>query len=475
MFEDDLHRPRYHFLPEANWLNDPNGLIQWQGRYHLFYQHNPNGPFHGTIHWGHAASVDLVHWQHLPIALAPTPHGSDQDGVWSGCAVTNDGIPTILYTGFRPQVQCLAWSDDDLLTWHKHPAPVLAAPPADLDLVGNHGADWRDPWVWQEADRWYMLLGSGIRDVGGTALLYESQDLLQWTYLHPILIGDQPELGTVWECPNLFPLGDKHVLLISILPEFRHTYYLTGDYRQQRFQPTRRGKIDHGAYFYAAQTMRNDSGRRLMWGWIKEGRDQEAQLAAGWSGMLSLPRVLKLLPDGTVGMTVAPELRALREQHAHLTDLIISSYTTETTPRFQGRCLEISAEFERMDAEKFGFWIYCSPNGDERTLLAYDVASQTLVVDRQSSSLDPAADKTVETAPLPLAASETLQLHIYIDHSVVEIFANERVCLTSRVYPARSNSDGVNLVAFGGRVGLKSLDLWMMRALEFSQWTPTTG
>ena len=97
--DSDRQRPRYHFLPPANWLNDPNGLIQWRGRYHTFYQYNPNGPFHGTIHWGHAISDDSVHWEHLPIALAPTPGGPDADGCWSGCAVDHDGVPTLIYTG----------------------------------------------------------------------------------------------------------------------------------------------------------------------------------------------------------------------------------------------------------------------------------------------------------------------------------------------------------------------------------------
>src|SRR5512143_2626508 len=132
----DRHRPRFHFLPERNWMNDPNGLIQWKGQYHLFYQYNPNGPFHGTIHWGHAVSGDLVHWAHLPVALAPTPDGPDKDGCWSGCAVDNGGVPTLIYTGVHPQTQCLAWSDDDLLTWKKHAGnPVLPAPPPQLALA----------------------------------------------------------------------------------------------------------------------------------------------------------------------------------------------------------------------------------------------------------------------------------------------------------------------------------------------------
>ena len=158
--ESDHQRPRYHFLPPANWLNDPNGLIQWNGHYHMFYQYNPNGPFHGTIHWGHAISDDLVHWEHLPIALAPTPGGPDEDGCWSGCAVDDDGVPTLIYSGpaGRAQRACLATSADGLLTWQKYPGnPIIPAPPPGMHLVG-----FRDHSVWREDDGWYQLIGAGI-------------------------------------------------------------------------------------------------------------------------------------------------------------------------------------------------------------------------------------------------------------------------------------------------------------------------
>jgi beta-fructofuranosidase len=135
-------------------MNDPNGLIQWRGQYHLFFQYNPFAPVWGSIHWGHAASDDLVHWRDLPIALAPTPNSVDGFGVFSGCAFDANGVPTVLYTGVRqpadgPRIElpCVATSTDaDLVTWHKHPAnPVIAAPPHDLDLLG-----FRDHSVWRE-------------------------------------------------------------------------------------------------------------------------------------------------------------------------------------------------------------------------------------------------------------------------------------------------------------------------------------
>src|SRR2546423_3561670 len=160
----DPHRPRYHFLPPANWLNDPNGLIHWKGEYHMFYQYNPNGPFWGTIHWGHAASADLVHWRHLPVALAPTPGSADEHGCFSGCAVDNNGVPTLVYTGVRgeEQLPCIATGSDDMLTWQKYPGnPVIAAPPDGIDPL-----DFRDHSVWWETDAWYQVIGSGIKDLG---------------------------------------------------------------------------------------------------------------------------------------------------------------------------------------------------------------------------------------------------------------------------------------------------------------------
>ena len=170
----DPHRPQYHFLPPANWMNDPNGFIHWQGRYHLFYQYNPTASHWGNIHWGHAVSDDLVHWRDLPIALTPTAGGPDKDGCWSGVMVDHAGTPTLLYTGVFPEAQCLATGSEDLITWEKHPAnPVLAGPPDHLNVLG-----FRDPCVWQTNGIWYMTIGTGLRDVGGAVLLYRSTDLI---------------------------------------------------------------------------------------------------------------------------------------------------------------------------------------------------------------------------------------------------------------------------------------------------------
>jgi beta-fructofuranosidase len=405
-------------------------------------------------------SADLVHWADLPIALAPTPGGPDADGCWSGCIVNDGGVPTMLYTGLRSGAQrpCLATSDDGLLTWHKHAGnPVIAEPPADVDAV-----DFRDHCVWREGDLWYQVIGGKIEGVGGAALLYRSRDLSEWEYLHPLCVGDQAETGTVWECPDFFALGDKHVLLISPIP-LRKTLYLVGTYADQCFTPEHAGVLDAGGHYYAPQSMRDAQGRRLIWGWVWEGRDEPAQLAAGWAGVMSLPRVLSLLPGGQVGTAPAPELEALRERHWSWSDLRLSS-STHPLADVQSDALEIRAELVPGDAAAFGLDVRRSADGSERTRIVYDRARQQLSIDRSQSSASDADQHDTYGGALELEAGEPLSLRVFVDRSVIEVFANGRLCLASRVYPSPA-SLGVALFAQGGEVEVPALDVWKIGSI----------
>jgi beta-fructofuranosidase len=456
----DPHRPGYHFLPPSNWINDPNGLLQWQGRYHLFYQYNPNGPFHGTIHWGHAVGDDLVHWEDWPVALAPSPGGPDKDGVYSGCGVDHDGVPTLIYTGIRPEVQCLATSRDGLRTWQKHEAnPVVAAPPEGVDVEG-----FRDPFVWREADGWYCVVGSGIKGVGGTVFLYRSPDLVRWEYLHPLCTGALEETGRMWECPNFFPLGDKHVLLISPIP-LGKVLYLVGTYADHRFTPEHVGVVDNGGHFYAPQVLLDRLGRRLMWGWLREGRGKEAQLAAGWSGALSVPTILSLGADGHLALQPAPELRRLRGAHAQASGVALVPGGAGVPGGLAGRRLEIAAVLEPGAASRVGLSVLRSPGGEEETRIVYDREAGELRVERERASLDPETAQDGRGVTLALDARGTLRLDVFVDGSIVEIFADERLRLTSRVYPKRPDSTGVRFFAEGGDAVLRAVDIWTLDSI----------
>src|SRR5262245_16373815 len=380
----DRHRPHYHFLPPANWMNDPNGLIHWRGQYHMFYQYNPVAARFGRMHWGHAVSDDLVYWRDLPIAMAPTPGGPDADGCWSGCIVDDGGVSTMIYTGLREPVQrpCLATSADDLLTWTKYAGnPVIAAPPPEM-----HQIDFRDHSVWRDDGIWYQVIGSSVPNVGGAALLYRSRNLRDWEYLHPLCTGDKSETGTKWECPDFFRLGDKHVLVISPIP-LRKSIYMIGTYVDQRFTPEPIGEVDVGGHFYAPQSLRDERGRRIMFGWLWEGRSHEAHEAAGWAGVMSLPRVLSLTADGWIGFEPAPELASLRGAHRRweAISLVSSEYSL---PEVQGNCLEIVAELAPGDAGVCGVDVLRSPDGAQYTRVVYDRAQHRLEIDRRFSSFN---------------------------------------------------------------------------------------
>jgi beta-fructofuranosidase len=473
----DRHRPRYHFAAPADWLNDPNGLIQWQGVYHLFYQYNPNGPVHGTIHWGHAASRDLLHWEDWPVALAPTPDSPDADGVYSGCAVDDNGVPTLVYSGNRrvpdsdpprfEQRTCLATSADGLRTWTKEPRnPVIPDTPAGLDLI-----QYRDPSVWREGEMWYQVTGAGIAGVGGTALVYRSRDLHDWEYLHPLCVGDVHRTepfwtGTMWECPQFFALDETHVLIISIWDRgTKNTTYLAGDYADHRLTPRTEELLDLGWSFYAPQSFRDGAGRRIMFGWLREERPREALLAAGWAGAMSLPRILTARPDGALAQTPAPELRTLRGAHVHMEGVAATAEPRDVTNGLDGSGMEIVAELEPGDAERFGLAVFRSPDGAEETRIVYDRARGELAIDRARSSIGSAPERTTVGGACPLDADGRLRLRVFLDGSIIEVFANDTACLTARAYPTRPDSTGVALFAEGGAATARSLDLWEMASV----------
>lgn len=447
MLKNDPQRPRYHFLPPGNWLNDPNGLIQWKGRYHLFYQHNPFEAFWGKMHWGHAVSDDLAHWIHRPIALAPTPGMADGEHVFSGCAVNDHGTPTLLYTGVVGQTQlpCLATAvNDNLDTWEKYPSnPIISNPPAG-DILG-----FRDHTVWQEQDGWHMGVGCGLRGFGGFIAHYTSQSLRNWEYQGPLCAGNISETGEMWECPDFFRLGTEHVLVVSPIP-FGKAIYTVGPYQQGVFLPSGWHTLDNGGSLYAPQTMLDDKNRRLLWGWLQETRPESMFRSAGWAGVMSLPRMLTLDEDGKLCQSPAHELTSLRQ--VKLADPI---------QELKGSCMELKLVFTEKGSS-YGVKVRGSPDSSEQTLITYNRDTQLFSLDRSQSSLDENVVRDIRTAPLSLKPGERLTLNIFLDNSVIEVFANDRTAMATRVYPVRPDSLGLAIT--DGQ--LTSLEAWEMGSME---------
>ena len=269
----------------------------------------------------------------------------------------------------------------------------------------------------------------------------------------------------MWECPDFFPLGEKHVLVISPIP-LRKSIYLLGTYAEQRFTPERIGEIDVGGHFYAPQTLHDDRGRRIMFGWLWEGRSHAAHEAAGWAGVMSLPRVLALRPDGWIDFEPAPEVASLRAAHRRWEAIALASSEC-TLLEVQGDALEIVAVIAPGDAAVCGVDVLRSPDGAEYTRIIYDRARRRLEIDRQRSSSNTEDQNDVQGGDLELIDGEPLRLRIFVDRSVVEVYANGRACATSRVYPSRTDSLDVALFAEGGTARAHTIDIWSIASI----WT----
>lgn len=455
---NDFHRPQYHYAPKANWMNDPNGVVQWDGRYHLFYQHNPYGANHANMHWGHAVSDNLTHWEELPIAIAPTPNSADQGGIFSGCIVDVNGKPYAFYTGvnddYSIQTQCLAVGSDDLATWEKYSGnPVLPAPPEEMGQI----SDFRDPFVWQQSDdNWYMAVGCRIEGVGGAVLLYQTDNLTDWEYLNPLFIGENAKSGVMYECPNFFPLDDKWVLIIS--SHIGHTtgtvLYWVGDFVDNKFIPEVEGVLDSG-YYYAPLTHLDEKGRRIMWAWVREGRTAEQFVEAGWSGLQAFPRVLTLDEQHRLCMPPAEELATLRQTAHHYTADSFTPFVSEN-----GLTVEIQAAFTINEHGYYGLDVAYSE--DERVTIAYDNLTETLRITRTYGDNVVGCETNVQGLPHRLDDNELLQLHVLIDGSLIEVIANERTSVTTRFYPSTAEHTRTNVI---NAASLASMTIWEMPSI----------
>jgi beta-fructofuranosidase len=493
--ERDPYRPAYHFLPPAGWLNDPNGALFWKGRYHLFYQYYPYAAHHlrefaklriehFKLCWGHASSRDLVHWIHHPIALSPSAKGPDSGLCASGHAIDIDGVATIVYYGVPGGICMATCADDDLVRWQKTSQPVIPAPQKGDASYGRYGVG--DPCIWQQDGCWYMLGGWRAPEGGDTASLFKSKDAVVWEFVHSFYTSDR-KWSTVADdcaCPDFSQLRDRHLLLFHS-HETGVQYYL-GNLQDETFYPESHGYMNWpGGQFNAPITMLDGQGRRLCWGWVCEARTQDSQRAAGWAGVLSLPRVLDLSADGNLLIDPAPELALLRYDHRRLSGIQLAGGSDYVLPEVQGDRLELALEVDPGTAKEVGVKVRCSPDNVEQTVIACRLVTDELVVDTQRSSLradilqpwprpwatlfsDPrkylasTQHVAVQEAPFHLEAGEHLQLRVFLDRSVVEVFANRRQCVTQRIYPARADSLQVALFSTGGAARFISVEAWTM-------------
>lgn len=451
----DRTRPAFHFIAPGNWMNDPNGPFHHKGYYHIYYQHNPYGDQWGHMHWGHARSRDLVMWKYLPVSLWPSKE-LGEDHVFSGCATTNsDGQVLAFYTSIGRgksatdyAEQWAAIGDSDANTFVKHPAnPILTE-----NLHGDTKVwDWRDPFIFRDDGKAYMVLGGNLnRGKGGQAvvLLYEAKNgmLTNWTYRGVLWTHPDPKVTNI-ECPNFFKLGDRWVLIVS---PHRKVEYFTGSFDPVagKFTATQSGLMDHSGDYYAPNSMEDPDGRRVLWGWVRNFKT-----GRGWNGCLTLPRILSLTSDGHLQQTPAASLEKLREQPFTLPALALNN-VTNAMENFSGDAMEIHAEFEPGTARQFGLRLRASKD-----------QQRALIVSSDGTNIFAGGI----TAKLPASSvGKLIKLRVFLDRSVLEVYANDQACLTKVVYPEESDL-GIGLFASGGTARLKSLNAWPLKSVIFDR------
>ena len=478
---------------------DANGCIFWKGRYHPMYIfQDPKLPNGGHC-WGHLSSTDLVNWTYHPATLIPAPGDADT-GIFSGNAFVNkDGVPMLCWFGIDAGV-CVATAEDDgLIRWKKHPKnPIIPVPKKGEPGDGVYKV-W-DPYLWLEGDTYYCLLGGNTLPNGkDTLYLCKSPDMVTWQPLHPFY--EHPDLTWTTEtndpdtpeffrredcsCPDFFKLGDKHVLL-CISHKIGGRCYV-GRYENEKFYPEQHVRMNWpGAQFFAPESLLDEKGRRVFWAWVTDPRTRPAQDRTG-SGFQSLPRIMSLADDGTMRIVPAPELEALRQNPRRVENIALNDGADAAPAGISGTHLELSAEIDPRDAKEVGLKLFCSPDGKEETAVWYDPAKKVLRVDVSRSTQrddlcygelvftgynskkgsDNKKPVFVAEAPLALNAGEPLKLRAFLDGPMLEVFANDRQCVTQVVYPKSAEASGIKFCARGGNATVRSVEAWDMAAAKF--------
>ena len=461
-------RQRYHFMAQTGWLNDPNGLIYFRGKYHFFFQHNPYNGFWDSMHWGHAVSDDMLHWEYLPLALAPSePYDNHQrGGCFSGSAIEHDGKLFLMFTGTAnegkgfEQTQCIAYSEDGIHFEKYEGNPVLTAP------EGIPTDQFRDPKVWKHEDTYYMVCAAS-RDNNGQALLYRSQDMFHWTCFN-VLAESRGKWGYMWECPDFFPMGDKYVLTFSPMRVGGHTsVYLVGDfdYGTGKFHYHISGEIDWGLDYYAPQSFLAPDGRRIIvgwangWEWMPLWKDWGPTYKEGWCGSFNIPREVRMLEDGTLQFLPIAEVETLRENPIQKDVLVVTEKETELTAG-DGVCFELKLKIDlaKTDADKLELALRCGEG--RKTVCLFDFKKAEMSVDRNEAD---GWSRGISRSVMCLKGKKELDVHILSDQSSVEIFTDQYQNNHSNNIFAGDGQNQLKLRAYGGSVTIRDVETYGLR------------
>ncbi len=482
-------RPQYHFTPPHNFMNDPNGMIFYKGEYHLFYQYNPEGNVWGHMSWGHAISTDMVHWRNLPVAIPEDPKYM----AYSGSAVVDWNNSSGLCKNPDPQdhscliaiyaaaykdrqKQHIAFSNDRGRTWTNY----TGNPVADLDAE-----DFRDPKVFWYGPQKKWVMVAVLADER-KAVFLDSADLKKWTVRSQF--GTAGDDAGQWECPDLLELpvegsSDKRwVLIVNRNPGApaggTGVRYFVGTFNGEQFtaatSPGTKLWADYGKDFYATNSfndMPQSDGRKIWMGWISNWLYAKDEPTILWRGAQSIPRTLMLrrTPAGAILVqTPIRELESLRGAAFQLHDTSIPDANRQLTDAgVKGETYEIEAEFDPQGAGEIGFHLRKGDNAD--TVVGVIPSTNTFFVDRTRSGNVSFNKDFAGRYTTTLQSTAKIKLHIFVDRSSIEVFANDgEKVMSDRIYPPPGSS-GIELYVRGRGGKVATLKIWQLQSIWTTQ------
>lgn len=431
---DQNTRPLFHVAAPTGWINDPNGFSFYDGQIHLFYQYYPYAREWGPMHWGHSVTKDMIHWEQLPAALAPDQE-YDRIGCFSGSAIEADGKHVLVYTGVSKvampdgseqerQNQCIASGDGINYVKYAH-NPVVTGEmlPENCSRI-----DFRDPKIWKEDNIYYLIVGNKDINNVGQVVLCSSKDLTDWKFETILAANSTGKIGTMWECPDFFALGDRSVLICSPQnmkadrKEFHNGHnsvYFLGDYdkNSHTFTKEEPHTLDYGMDFYAPQTTLLPDGRRVMIAWMKSWDACLIPDTQDWQGMMTIPRELEI-KNGRIWQNPVRELEKYRTDHRHYGMEKICG--DKMFPGIEGRTLDMTVTVQDGSYTLFSIEVAC--DDEYATSYTYNKTTGMLEIDRTYCGV---TKDVVCVRKFKLAdQSGKLQLRFLVDRQSVELFVN---------------------------------------------------
>lgn len=493
-FKEDILRPVFHSMPATGWTNEPHGLTYYDGKYHLFFQKNANGPYWGRLHWGHVTSTDLYNWSEEKIALAPSVN-YDWKGCWSGCVFTDevltDGKPHLFYTAVDNSKATIAEAspmDEHLIDWNKRTDnPVIPGRPSGLS------DDFRDPYVFTSGGNYYMIVGTGKDGIGAATLHRYNVVTKAWSNDGSIFFkGRNTSIaGTFWEMPVIVPMNNGKWLFLATPLGARQgvevLYWVGTINTDGTFAPlpaflnepkeVELGTMGKDGYGLLSPSLCEVDGKQVAIGIVPDKLPSQANYDLGWAHTFSLPREWTLDENNLLIQKPYSGLSSLRTGTKYAATDVVLNGVQDLSP-VSGRCVEAHATFKAGSADKVGFRFF--KDGNRSVEVYYNFSNNKIVVDARSTerikndagSFDGLYESTL---PQRLAEGSALDLHVYVDHSIMDIFINNKWAFSVRLFPTDRMATGIEAFSEGGETPFSQLNAWILDTESHGGGTGITG